>query len=105
MYQTAFPLPFIVPLYKGRVIVPFVSSTLPDCSNCSGPTKLGLLAEGGGPKYDRQTDAPTEAGAGSRLHPGPGPIGPGPGPWAVFGFTVSPKAASTVANTTTSIPL
>jgi len=26
--------------------------------------------------------APTDGGAGSKLHPGPGPIGPGPGPWS-----------------------
>ncbi len=28
--------------------------------------------DGGGPKYDRPTAAPVEAGAGNRLHPGPG---------------------------------
>ena len=36
--------------------------------------------EGGGPKYERLTDVPTDAGAGNKLQPGPGPIGPGPGP-------------------------
>src|SRR6266436_5982475 len=39
-----------------------------------------LVSEGGGPKYDRGTEVPMEAGAGNKLHPGPGPIGPGPGP-------------------------
>jgi hypothetical protein len=39
-----------------------------------------LVSEGGGPKYDRGTVVPIDAGAGNRLHPGPGPIGPGPGP-------------------------
>jgi hypothetical protein len=38
--------------------------------------------EGGGPKYERGTAAPTDAGAGNRSQPGPGPIGPGPGPCA-----------------------
>ena len=66
------------PLYRGKVIVPFVASTTPDLSNCTGPTRLGLLSEGGGPKYERSTVAPTEGGAGRRLHPGPGPIAPGP---------------------------
>ena len=41
-----------------------------------------MTSEGGGPKYERGTVAPTEGGAGNRLHPGPGPIGPGPGPWS-----------------------
>ena len=31
---------------------------------------------------------PTDAGAGSRLQPGPGPIGPGPGPCAKLGSPV-----------------
>src|ERR1700752_4455247 len=38
------------------------------------------MSEGGGPKYDRGTVVPMDAGAGNKLHPGPGPIGPGPGP-------------------------
>src|ERR1700751_6203924 len=62
------------------VMVPFAASTWPVFSNCTGPTKLRLVSEGGGPKYDRGTVAPTEGGAGNKLHPGPGPIGPGPGP-------------------------
>src|SRR5260370_35091353 len=70
-------------------MVPWVASTVPDLSNWTGPTRLGLLAEGGGPKYERLMLAPTEGGAGNKLQPGPGPIGPGPGPWAVLG---SPSA-------------
>src|ERR1700751_4614379 len=64
------------------VMVPFAASTWPVFSNCTGPTKLRLVSEGGGPKYDRGTVVPTDAGAGNKLHPGPGPIGPGPGPWS-----------------------
>src|SRR6201987_5596562 len=64
------------------VMVPFAASTWPVFSNCTGPTKLRLVSEGGGPKYDRGTVVPTEGGAGNKLHPGPGPIGPGPGPWS-----------------------
>jgi hypothetical protein len=41
-----------------------------------------LVSEGEGPKYVSGTAAPTEGGAGNRLHPGPGPIGPGPAPWS-----------------------
>src|SRR6201987_6125508 len=62
------------------VMVPFAASTWPVFSNCTGPTKLRLASEGGGPKYDRGTVVPMDAGAGNKLHPGPGPIGPGPGP-------------------------
>src|SRR6201987_6551265 len=62
------------------VMVPFAASTWPVFSNCTGPTKLRLVSEGGGPKYDRGTVVPMDAGAGNKLHPGPGPIGPGPGP-------------------------
>src|ERR1700751_3506304 len=64
------------------VMVPFAASTWPVFSNCTGPTKLRLVSEGGGPKYDRGTVVPMDAGAGNKLHPGPGPIGPGPGPWS-----------------------
>src|SRR5438105_9789985 len=63
-------------------MVPCATSTTPVSSNCTGPTKLRLVSEGGGPKYDRGTVVPMEAGAGNKLHPGPGPIGPGPGPWS-----------------------
>ena len=80
MYQTAFFEPLSVPLYKGKVTVPFFASTVPEFSNCTGPTRLGLVVEGGGPKYDKPTVAPTDGGAGNKLQPGPGPIGPGPGP-------------------------
>ena len=80
MYQTVFFEPLSVPLYKGKVTVPFLASTVPEFSNCTGPTKLGLVVEGGGPKYDKPTVAPTDGGAGNKLQPGPGPIGPGPGP-------------------------
>ena len=69
-------------------MVPFVASTGPLLSNWTGPTKLRLTVDGGGPKYERFTVAPTDGGAGNRLHPGPGPIGPGPGPCAVLGSTV-----------------
>src|SRR5579863_6023432 len=75
-------------------MVPFVASTGPVLSNWPGPPKPCLVVEGGGPKYERSTLVPTEAGAGSKLQPGPGPIGPGPGPCAVLGFpavVVSPK--------------
>src|ERR1700722_2302943 len=89
MYQTFFLLPFIVPIYSGNVTVPCAVSTVPDLSNCSGPTKLGLSEEGGGPKYESGTDAPTLAGAGNTLHPGPGPMGPGPGPCAALKLLAS----------------
>jgi len=79
-YQMVFFEPLSVPLYKGKVTVPFLASTVPEFSNCTGPTKLGLVVEGGRPKYDKPTDAPTDGGAGNKLQPGPGPIGPGPGP-------------------------
>src|SRR6201984_2657431 len=62
------------------VMVPCAASTTPVSSNWTGPTKLRLVSEGGGPKYDRGTVVPMDAGAGNKLHPGPGPIGPGPGP-------------------------
>src|SRR5437879_2117660 len=96
MYQTVFLLPAIDPWYSGSVIVPFAASIVPDLSNWTGPTRLGLLSDGGGPKYDRLTAAPTDAGAGSRLHPGPGPIGPGPGPWSML-KVVDPSEASAAA--------
>src|ERR1700747_2360618 len=64
------------------VMVPCAASTTPVSSNWTGPTKLRLVSEGGGPKYDRGTVVPIDAGAGNKLHPGPGPIGPGPGPWS-----------------------
>src|SRR6266567_2102423 len=64
------------------VIVPLVASTGPLFRSWTGPTKLRLTVDGLGPKYERGTVAPTEGGAGNRLHPGPGPIGPGPGPWS-----------------------
>src|SRR6516164_6894624 len=63
-------------------MVPCAASKVPDFSNLTGPTKLGLVSEGDGPKYVSGTVAPTEGGAGNKLHPGPGPIGPGPGPCA-----------------------
>ena len=66
--------------------MPCPTSSVPDFSNCSGPTKLGFWEEGGGPKYDSGTVVPMDAGAGNRLHPGPGPIGPGPGPCAALKF-------------------
>src|SRR5579864_228490 len=62
------------------VMVPLVASTGPLLSSWTGPTKLRLMVDGDGPKYERGTVAPTEGGAGNKLHPGPGPIGPGPGP-------------------------
>src|SRR6266853_1434010 len=71
------------------VIVPLVASNGPLFSSWTGPTKLRLTVDGDGPKYERLTVAPTEGGAGNKLHPGPGPIGPGPGPCAVLGFTVA----------------
>src|SRR6201982_1992200 len=84
------------------VMVPCAASTTPVSSNWTGPTKLRLVSEGGGPKYDRGTVAPTDGGAGNKLHPGPGPIGPGPGPWselkvveaAVVGAAVAVAASS-----------
>src|SRR5258708_34851682 len=78
-------------------MVPWVASTVPDLSNWTGPTRLGLLAEGGGPKYERLMLAPTEGGAGNKLQPGPGPIGPGPGPCAVLGSTVAAASAMSAA--------
>src|SRR6266853_667485 len=90
MYHTVLelPLPFKDPRYSGSVIVPFRSSTVPDFNNWTGPTRLGLVSEGGGPKYERLTAAPMDGGAGNRLQPGPGPIGPGPG-WAIIGIAVA----------------
>src|ERR1700757_1391967 len=79
------------------VMVPCAASTTPVSSNWTGPTKLRLVSEGGGPKYERGTVAPTEGGAGNRLHPGPGPIGPGPGPCSelkVVGVTAVVAASS-----------
>src|SRR6516162_5508913 len=78
-------------------MVPFFSSTVPDFSSWTGPTKLGLLSEGDGPKYERPTEAPTEGGAGKRLQPGPGPIGPGPGPWSVLGLTPDGESSGTIS--------
>src|ERR1700740_1828639 len=69
------------------VIVPFWSSTGPVLSNCTGPTRLWLTVDGGGPKYARPTLVPIEAGAGNRLQPGPGPMAPPPGPCAWLGST------------------
>src|SRR6266567_8575465 len=80
------------------VIVPLVASTGPLLSNCTGPTKLRLTVEGGGPKYERFTVVPTEGGAGNKLQPGPGPIGPGPGPCAVLGSNVVAASKMPVAN-------
>src|ERR1700726_1669752 len=96
MYQTVFLLPASDPWYSGSVIVPFAASIVPDLSNCTGPTRLGLLSDGGGPKYDRLIAAPTDAGAGRRLQPGPGPMGPAPGPWSVL-KVVDPAEASAAA--------
>ena len=39
-------------------------------SNCTGPTRLWLTVEGGGPKYERPTFVPIFAGAGNRSQPG-----------------------------------
>src|ERR1700692_313250 len=79
-------------------MAPCWSSTGPVLSSCTGPTRLGFTVEGGGPKYERFTVVPTEAGAGNKLQPGPGPIGPGPGPWAVLGFTAAaPTSAISAA--------
>src|ERR1700732_2979699 len=75
------------------VIVPLVASTGPLLSNWTGPTRLRLTVDGDGPKYERFTVAPTDGGAGNKLHPGPGAIGPGPGPCAVLGF---PAAAASM---------
>src|SRR5579864_7740755 len=75
------------------VMVPLVASTGPLLSSWTGPTKLRLMVDGDGPKYERFTVAPTEGGAGNTLHPGPGPIGPGPGPCAVLGFTSAAASA------------
>src|SRR6266849_3715702 len=83
------------PRYRGIVIVPLATSTRPVFSSWTGPTRLRLTVDGGGPKYERLTVAPTEGGAGNTLHPGPGPMGPGPGPCAVFGFTAA--AASVIS--------
>src|SRR5258708_25876310 len=74
-------------------MVPLVASTGPVFSSCTGPTKLRLTVDGEGPKYERLTVAPTEGGAGIRLHPGPGPIGPGPGPCAALS---TPAGASAI---------
>src|SRR6202021_2311605 len=52
------------------VIVPGVASTCPVLSNCTGPTRLWLIVEGGGPKYERPTFVPIFAGAGNRSQPG-----------------------------------
>src|SRR5260370_27150469 len=68
------------------VIVPLAALTGPEFSSWTGPTRLRLTVDGDGPKYDKSTVAPTEGGAGNRLHPGPGPIGPGPGPCALLKF-------------------
>src|SRR6266851_5590252 len=107
MYHTVLepPFPLTDPRYSGSVTVPFWSSTVPDFNNWTGPTKLGLVAEGGGPKYERLTLAPMEGGAGNRLQPGPGPIGPGPG-WAITGIAMAVArtipAASAIEPRTTS---
>src|SRR5882757_8104133 len=82
MYQMALWVPASRPLYSGRVIVPFLASTVPEFNSCTGPTRLGLVVEGDGPKYDSGTLAPTDGGAGNKSQPGPGPMGPGPGPCA-----------------------
>src|ERR1700752_518569 len=79
-YQTFFFVSFRDPLYRGIVIVPFATSIGPVFKSWTGPTRLWLVDEGGGPKYESGTFVPTDAGAGNRLQPGPGPIGPGPGP-------------------------
>ena len=50
-------------------MVPLVTSTVPDFSNWKGPAKLGLVSDGGGPKYERGTDAPVEGGAGKDYSP------------------------------------
>src|SRR6516162_1766873 len=79
------------------VIVPCLASTVPVLSSCTGPTRLRLTDDGGGPKYDRGTFAPTDAGAGNRSQPGPGPIGPGPGPCAELIATSVNDSAAVVA--------
>src|SRR6202040_2620320 len=73
------------------------TSTTPVSSNWTGPTKLRLVSEGGGPKYDRGTVVPMDAGAGNKLHPGPGPIGLPPGPWAELIVLNSCEAARSPA--------
>src|ERR1700732_3229994 len=82
MYQMVFLLPARLPLYSGIVTVPFLALTVPEFNSCTGPTRLGLVVDGDGPKYDSGTDAPTDGGAGTKSQPGPGPIAPGPGPCA-----------------------
>src|SRR5438270_13989980 len=77
-------------------MVPCATSTTPVSSNCTGPTKLRLVSEGGGPKYDRGTVVPMEAGAGNSVHPGPGPIGPGPGPWSELNVVDVAVAAAAI---------
>src|SRR5580700_3270419 len=59
MYQTFLPS-FMCPRYRGIVIVPVVVSTGPVFNSWTGPTKLRLTEDGGGPKYERFTVAPTE---------------------------------------------
>src|SRR6202035_5094379 len=81
-YQIGLLVPASRPLYKGIVMVPCLASTVPEFRSCTGPTRLGLVVDGDGPKYDSGTDAPTDGGAGNKSQPGPGPIAPGPGPCA-----------------------
>src|SRR5260370_42430046 len=76
------------------VIVPCAASKVPVLSSCTGPTRLGLTVEGDGPKYDKGTDAPTDAGAGHRSQPGPGPIAPGPGPCSELKDEEKPAAVA-----------
>src|SRR5262245_62117061 len=62
-------------------MVPSSKLTVPERSSCRGPTRLGFACDGGGPKYDGSTPAPTAALGGNRLQPGPRDSkGPGPGP-------------------------
>ena len=83
MYQTVLPVLLTDPLYRGMVIVPAVASSRPVSSNCTGPTKLWLTVEGGGPKYERGTFVPILAGAGNKSQPGcPKSRAPAPGPCA-----------------------
>ena len=50
MYQMFLFVPFKLPLYSGMVIVPFAVSIGPEFSSWTGPTRLGFVVEGEGPK-------------------------------------------------------
>src|SRR5918996_3934120 len=87
------------PLYSGRVMVPSSKSTWPERSSCTGPTRLGFVCAGGGPKYDGSTPAPIAALGGNRLHPAPRDSnGPGPGPDAACATGGRVPAATNAAS-------